>query len=1073
MANNPAQTNQSQLTEKLSPSGFMRNLRPEYYSDTEDRVSYVLDRPTLEYHLDTITQRNQTHDFEIFCRKLCERTICPNLRPQTGPEGGGDSKADAETYPVTDEIASLTYVGQPRNGSERWAFAFSAKEKWTDKVRSDVEGLVKTGRPYDRIIFVTSRFARAKDRARLEDELSSQHGIPVTIHDRSWIVVEIVEKDRKDLAFNYLGIGEQKSDPLRLGPTDYSRTQQLTDIEKSIDDPSAFVGMERQRVTEALITAKLSRNLERPRTETDGRFLRAIRLAEADGSYRQKLEAKYEYIWTAFWWFDDIKFVNESYAAFEKLALEADHARNLEFLCNLNQLLVNAVIHNLLTRAECDFDDRTARLTRALEPMAANKDRPNNRLEAITSLLILRLNQAHMDKQPERLPDTWRDFAAALDEAKGLSEFDIDRLAKMIELGGNIAGNDPAYNALIEKLADFVSARTGEAEGALILLKRAQKLDFSDHFEMIRLLGKAAAGLSKKEYSQSLIEAAQLLMLAYRSAGLLWAARATCAFTAATIAIEGEEDSLIPAPIVPVFKIWAWIALEMRHLPDALHAIQLLNGALEVLPLTDDSKSRVREDLAKFDMALGSVFLSLNDDDLRRLERIPDILEGLGLFTARSALLYTLGHSDVLRADGSLPASESDEDVDRMFSILASQPVAEQTRGPLILNAEATQRFSTSLLGMTVEIELQGSDQSIIVAETILGSLEAFFSTTVEQPVMPHTERLQISLVERADISEPTFDIDQMEMKATLTWPSGLSPANFDRHADIQKFLALVSGQVLVATCALRDPKELLDRLFMDEAVHSRMSLIAAATNSYHRVNSSNLTRLSEWDDAVQASYVLRLPRPKLNRIDLTPSAPTEAEEGEESDRPEEAKSHTQMSIRSVIDVHAWDKAQWKGAAYADLGPNCPPAMAFLFKNEEGGKKIFERWRERFGERDTEEEIHLAIVRQLPGKNPHHYVAIVTSKQPDLSKIPRSQGLSVTTRSLTMEPNDSVNIDRFLAGYHRHGAFLLIPAILRPDKPPELLLQLAIIKRSLTVKMAAHVQDGDIESIALRRPANA
>src|SRR6266478_495952 len=78
--------------------------------------------------------------------------------------------------------------------------------------------------------------------------------------------------------------------------------KQLTDIERSIDDPEAFRGMERQRVTEALIAAKLSRNLERPRTETDGRFLRAIRLAEADGSYRQKLEAKYEQIWTAFWW---------------------------------------------------------------------------------------------------------------------------------------------------------------------------------------------------------------------------------------------------------------------------------------------------------------------------------------------------------------------------------------------------------------------------------------------------------------------------------------------------------------------------------------------------------------------------------------------------------------------------------------------------------------------------------------------------------------------------------------------------------------------------------------------------
>lgn len=63
-------------TEKVSPSAFRRQLRPEFYSDTVDRTSYQLDAPTLGYHLETITAQNQTDDFEIFCRKLCERTIC-------------------------------------------------------------------------------------------------------------------------------------------------------------------------------------------------------------------------------------------------------------------------------------------------------------------------------------------------------------------------------------------------------------------------------------------------------------------------------------------------------------------------------------------------------------------------------------------------------------------------------------------------------------------------------------------------------------------------------------------------------------------------------------------------------------------------------------------------------------------------------------------------------------------------------------------------------------------------------------------------------------------------------------
>jgi hypothetical protein len=119
----------------ISPSEFMRGLRPEYYSDTEDRELYVLDDATFSYHLETITSRNQHHEFETFCRKLCERAICANLRVQTGPEGGGDSKVDTETFPVADEI-SLTYVGTPNSGREKWAFAFSAKKTWSKWVPS-------------------------------------------------------------------------------------------------------------------------------------------------------------------------------------------------------------------------------------------------------------------------------------------------------------------------------------------------------------------------------------------------------------------------------------------------------------------------------------------------------------------------------------------------------------------------------------------------------------------------------------------------------------------------------------------------------------------------------------------------------------------------------------------------------------------------------------------------------------------------------------------------------------------------------------------------------------------------
>ena len=985
--------------EKISPSQFMRALRPEYYSDTEDRVAYLLDAATLEYHLDSITSRNQMGDFEIFCRKLCERTICPNLRAHTGPDGGGDSKVDTETYLVAEEIATLFYIGEQSAGTERWAFAFSAKETWLAKVRNDVKGIVETKRDYKRIIFVTSRFTRDKDRARIEDELSKKYDIPITIHDRSWIVKEIIENDRKDIAYNYLNVGEEKNDPLRLGPTDYSRTQQLTDIEKSIEDPAAFKGMERQRVTEALIAATLSRNTELLRTETDGRFLRAIRLAEADGTYRQILEAKYEHIWTAFWWFDDFQFLKDSYGAFETLALQSDDSINLEFLCNLLQLFVNSITHGHMSQDECRLDERTATLREALKKVVADKDRPNNALEAQTSLLIIRMNQVLLGKKHEELPSVWNDFSSILNKASGLGEFKADRLVQFVDIAGNMAGNDPAYNDLVERTAEFVSHRKGEAEGALILLKRAQKLDFDDNLEMIRLLGKAAIGLTKTEYADDLIEALQLLMLAYRSAGLLWAARASCTFLTASLVMEGEEDSQVPVSFVPTMKIRAWIAQELRHIPDFLLAIQLLNGALATLPLTDDSQERVREDIKNLDMALGSLFLNSDETELRNLESLPDILDALGLFMARAALLYILGHADVLREDGSLPSEESDEDVNRAFSRLASQPVGQGPRGSLVLNTEGSQTLGTAILGMAINVNIGGSIQSILIAEAILGSLEAFFATAIEQRIVPHTEKLQLNVIESSSITKPSFEMNTMEMTGAITWPADLSPDSFEKQSEICKFWAELSGHVLATCCIIDNPEVFLERLYADEAVQNRMAMVAFAPTSYHRVTSRSISRISDWQEAIQKTYELRNVRPALKLIPLTDEETVEDSDSEfQSDRPPMPKDHRAYSVRSVIDIHAWDQARWRGTAYAQFGPSKPPCVAFLFENEKAGRKIFERWRERFGTQDENEEISLSIIRKLPEQNENHYCVLITSKLPETDSLSPNQVIAMACR---------------------------------------------------------------------------
>jgi hypothetical protein len=145
-------------SQSFSPKAFLKTRRPERFSDTVIKEVTELDRSLLEFHLSSLTSRSQETDFERFARQLCEREICPNLLPQTGPTGGGDSKVDSETYPVADNLTLAWYTGLGREASnERWGFAFSAKADWPPKVRSDVKKIAGTGRGYSKAFFVTNQ----------------------------------------------------------------------------------------------------------------------------------------------------------------------------------------------------------------------------------------------------------------------------------------------------------------------------------------------------------------------------------------------------------------------------------------------------------------------------------------------------------------------------------------------------------------------------------------------------------------------------------------------------------------------------------------------------------------------------------------------------------------------------------------------------------------------------------------------------------------------------------------------------------------------------------------------------
>jgi hypothetical protein len=637
-------------------------------------------------------------------------------------------------------------------------------------------------------------------------------------------------------------------------------------------------------------------------------------------------------------------------------------------------------------------------------------------------------------------------------------------LVRFIDVTGQIAANEPAYNNLVEKLAEFVGARKSEAEGSLLLLRRAQKLDFSDRFDMIRWLGKATLGLSKREYSGPLIEAVQLLMLAYRGAGLLWAARASCSFAAASIIIDGESDSELPISIVPTMKIWAWIALELGHIPDFLFAIRLMNGFVVGLPLAEESKAKVQEDIRELDAALGCLILNLKEDQLRQLEAMPDVFRALGLFLSRTALLYALGHEGALWEEGSLADDEPTEDVMKFLSTLKSQPIADNLFSGLVLNVGQTQVLATTILGMRVEVAVPIRDL-VPLAETILGTLEAFFATVIEHRVAPHTELFKVIITQDENIMEPVIITNEIDMTSNVTWPSSFSVARFDQQKRSRQFFVELAGHVMAAACLISDSKVLLETLFAEESVQQRITMIAASPNSYNRVTSQKFTSLDDWVEVVSHTYPLRELRTHIARIELENPTGIELGRTEADNERIEIDNHKGMTVSSVIDVHAWDRATWRGCGFAQVQSQ-PPVMAFLYENEAAARKIFERWIERFGTRDNNEDIAISVVRHLPDSDRHHYCVQISSRTPDFAERAPKTPFLMSTRSMTMEPQNSKNLELFLKEYERFGAFFLVPGIL--SDAPNFMFDLSILKRRLSVKSAADVDEHDIEALALR-----
>lgn len=1059
----------------FSPREFLRNRRPELFSDSIESEEPAIDRSQFEFYLNTLTSRKEELRFEHFCRRLAEKELCPNLLPQTGPTGGGDSKVDSETYPVADAIAERWYIGTPKQASsERWAFAFSAKKAWTTKLKSDVAGIAGTKRGYKVIYFMTNQAVSDKSRAKYEDELSKKYKCKVRILDRTWIVEKVITNRRWDVVAQTLDYKIHTESQSRVGPGDVAKALELEELDQLLNDPDRYQGAVYQLFEDSMQTALLARGLNHPRTDVDGRFARAERIARDRGSSRQLLRVLYCRAWTANFWYEDFPELDRLYDEVEALALQSESVWDLDNLVNLWNAGTAWHVNKPQQYDDQKWTLRRDRLRQAFVKHSLDPERKTASLWARTQIVLLDAIVAR--RQNESLSSLMQELNNILREVDGRLDYPVDDVAQIILELGAVIDDDEDYNELNESVVKLQSQRAGEAKEGFMRFKRGfQLLNAGKKYTAIDQLGKAQTLLAKEEHKHYFIRALVGTALAYEKAGLLWAARANLAFALDRTMANFNSGGAIEVIAIRLLRKLIWLELQLGRLPCVLAWIELLRMLSTAVELTSEEKAQFDEDDKLIDVVLGILLLRSSLTDLAHVGSVVTLLERLSLIMSSTALLFALGHEDRLRAE----MGEGFGDLDDFFLKWTSQPAANDL--PLVAQWHATETVTmgTTLLGCKIELLVQNDTNSILFAESILGFLESFFATALGMHgLYAMRERLEIDVRQSEFASSPfengvsEDDTGETKIVVLRVKLSASSLCVMDGYQEA--FLDLLTR--VISELKVFSPIDSLEELFAKHRAQDRsflvthtpiaMSDLLGSSPKYHLENWSEylgepvpLKRLEQWHiEKVGAASV------------ETTNKKFKVDDGALSDFDVERFKHSDVTVMSPINFTQWDKAGWCGVASLVWKDNQQiPDLILTFTDPGAPIKIFRGWQKRVGAVDSEDWIGVTIITGIDADNPMNY-RVVLGVNEDFVKGSHGENglLSSVFRMKDVTPENDTNIKRFIEAYKETGRYRLAPGLLVPgEQMPRLASNLAIEKRSLRVVPAWQIGTGDLLAAAM------
>ncbi len=974
---------------------YYRRNRSNLFSDTGIVYETKLTAEIFDLKLQQLSQDKKQSEFENFTLAIASRLITPNIKPQTGPDGGGDGKVDGETYPVDKAISDKWWVAEGSAGDQKWAIAISVQKSWQSKVEADVKKAVETRRGYTKLLYFTNQKIKSSVRQAKEDELAQQCGISVSIFDGKWFSFAVFEQGCLDVAVDKLNFSDEyRKKTINIGPNDKKREEELRKMENGIITRT-ITNLDTDYVKDLLKTCILSRGLERPRMETEGRFNRALREAWVHGTSIQTFNIIYNHAWTSFFWFHDVEATYSDYLKLKKYATEHPTVHTIEWLTNILTNLENAISIGL-------FDtDKFAVEIQFIKELRQHHEL-SQPCQLFLDLYISEHRLFQLINRNEDLTEELHTLSSLIEQCASYPDISFNAQSRIVELMGRVISDNPEFERLVDRIADISSKRESEVQGAMTHFTRANALMEKKHYvAVIKHLGHCVQSFLKEGCEEKYIKSCGNMGMALYHLELPYSAEAYLVKTASFLVRDFYIHGTIPHLLITVLSTLCEIELMLGRLVMYLNWRELL-----LVIARNGQESDTQEFVKQATMADGgwACRFAMADIGDPEFSMLPDILDRCDTPLSSNYLKYALGYTD---------------EVDKQFAelitagnwqdLLLKQPIHEQFWGQLSIATDGTTTLSTFANNCRFYVTYDNSIQNQLVAETFLASVETMLATFANiELVILHPE-IQIHIKDTKEESSLCKGDTNTEYFFNVNHDSLTDSVYWDCFAHFIGFFMSYS------TVSKDDVKELLEECQKSEKIIDRVSSLMQLNRAvYFVIGDKFKYSINQWLNVNDKIYPCLITRPAV--------------------KPQKHhKSQQQtMSIYTISsNMQWWDNAQWSGIGFVfDRNMERPPILALIFKDVEEGKKIVREWKSSI--RQGKPEIEIQIIKGVNKNHPTWYRVCVAPVVPTEDRY-NGRYVGIMCRKHTMTPNDTRNLDAFEQVYPHFGKCCIVAALISDD----------------------------------------